>query len=122
MLNCCILIGRLTADPKFVAKGDKLYCKFSLAVQRNYKNSEGEIESDFIPCVAFNSIAENIYNFLSKGKKVRITGSLQSSDYVNSDGEKVYSLTLIVNEFEMLFPKEKTIEDYEKIFNEGGED
>lgn len=77
---------------------------------------------DFIPCVAFNSIAENIYNFLSKGKKVRITGSLQSSDYVNSDGEKVYSLTLVVNEFEMLFPKEKTIEDYEKIFNEVGED
>lgn len=37
------------------------------------------------------------------------------------NGEKVYSLTLVVNEFEMLFPKEKTIEDYEKIFNEGGE-
>lgn len=88
MLNRVVLIGRLTKDPelRYTPSGVAV-STFTLAVDRNFKNSSGERETDFIPCVVYRQLAELCANYLAKGKLASVDGRLQIRSYDGQDGQ-----------------------------------
>ena len=81
-MNKSILIGRLTADPELrQTQSGVSVCRFTVAVNRRYKNDKGEFDADFIPCVAWKQTAEFITRYFSKGKMIAIDGTLRSGNY-----------------------------------------
>lgn len=100
-MNIVILTGRLTRDPELkYGQSGKAYSRFSLAVDRPF--SKGE--ADFINCVAFGKTAELVGEYLRKGRKVGINGSLQMNRY-EVNGEKRTSYDVLVNSLEFLEAK-----------------
>lgn len=106
MINRAVLTGRLTRDVELrytqsgVAAGS-----FSLAVDRNFKNANNERESDFINCVIWRKSAENFANFTHKGSLVGIEGRIQTRNYENKQGQRVYVTEVVVENFALLEPK-----------------
>lgn len=80
----------------------------SVAVERPYTNSNGEKETDFINVVAWRKTAEIISNFTAKGSLVGITGRIQTRNYTNNEGRKVYKTEVVCDNFQMLEPKSVT--------------
>lgn len=78
MLNQIVLVGRLVSDPEIneTENGNKV-TNITLAVKRSYKNFNGEYETDFIPCIVWNKLAENTEEFCKKGDIVGVKGRLQ---------------------------------------------
>jgi len=103
MLNRVILTGRLTKDTELrytsngVATGS-----FSLAVNRGFKNASGDREADFINCVIWRKSAENFANLTHKGSLVGIDGRLQTRNYENQQGQRVYVTEVVVDNFSLL--------------------
>ena len=86
MLNQTVLVGRIVSDPEInETKNDKKVTIVPLAVQRSYKNEEGEYATDFIPCVLWQGIAENVVNYCTKGDLVGIKGRVQAREYTTED-------------------------------------
>ncbi|HFR3243411.1 single-stranded DNA-binding protein [Streptococcus suis] len=75
---------------------------FTLAVNRNRKNENGEREADFINCVIWRQAAENLANWAKKGALIGIVGSIQTRNYENQQGQRVYVTEVIANQFHML--------------------
>lgn len=89
MLNRIVLIGRLTRDPELrYTQNGVAVASFTLAVNRNYKNAQGEQEADFIDIVVWRGQAETCANHLSKGRLVAVEGRLQVRSYEASDGQR----------------------------------
>jgi single-strand DNA-binding protein len=107
-MNKIILIGRLSKDPelKFVPGTGTAITSFSIAVNRNFKNAQGNYEADFINCTAFLKTAENIANNFKKGNQIAIEGRLQVRNYQAQDGTKKYITEVVVNEFQFLDKKD----------------
>lgn len=103
-MNNVVLIGRLTRDPELSAVGvdGKVVAKFTLAVDRRYKNSQGEIETDFIPIVLWNKMAETASQYLSKGRLVCVTGRLEVKSYEGEDGIRKYYTDVVADDFQFL--------------------
>lgn len=103
-MNKIMLMGRLTREPeirwtKRSETEDAIVARFSLAVDRKYKsNNESAPTADFFNCVAFGSTGEFVDKYLKKGQKILVTGRVQNDNYTNREGEKVYSVTVIVEE------------------------
>lgn len=99
MLNSVELVGRLTKEPeaKSTTTGTTV-CGFSVAVQRNYKNANGEYDSDFINCVAFRNTAEFLDRYFHKGDPIIIKGAIQTRSYDDENGKKRYVTEVIANE------------------------
>lgn len=99
-MNKVILMGRLTRDPevRYQTNGDCI-AKISIAVDRRYKK-EGGPEADFFSCTAFKKTGEFIEKYLAKGSKVVLTGTIQNDNYTNGHGEKVYSVSIIIEDIE----------------------
>jgi len=89
MMNKVILIGRTTADPevKYTQSGVAL-ATFRLAVDRGFKNQQGERETDFIPITCWRRQAEIVGEYLKKGRLVAVEGRLQSRNFQTQDGQK----------------------------------
>lgn len=106
MINRVILIGRLTKDPelKYTSSGTAVGT-FSLAVNRQFTNSNGDREADFINCVIWRKSAENFANFTHKGSLVGIDGRLQTRNYENQQGQRVYVTEVVVDNFSLLEPR-----------------
>lgn len=103
-MNLVVLTGRLTRDPELkYGQSGKAYSRFSLAVDRPFQKGE----ADFINCVAFGKTAELIGEYLRKGRKVGIQGSLQMNRY-EVNGEKRTSYDVLVNNIEFLESKNAT--------------
>lgn len=101
-MNKIILIGRLTRDPETRCMKDKkstTVANFSIAVNRRFKR-EGEPEADFFNCTAFGKQADFVEKYLKRGIKMVIIGHMQNNNYTNKNGEKVYSVQVIVDEME----------------------
>lgn len=98
-MNKSILIGRLTKTPelKTTASGVSV-CSFTLAVNRRFKNANGEYETDFINCVAWRNGAELICKHFDKGSQFGIVGSIQTRSYDDKDGKKVFVTEVVVDE------------------------
>ena len=101
-MNKVILMGRLTKDPEVrYAQGDNSTCvaSFTVAVDRKY-NRDGEQTADFINCVAFGRLAEHVEKYYRKGLKTALTGRIQTRNYTNRDGKKVYITEVVAEELE----------------------
>ena len=103
LLNKIILIGRLTRDPelRYTPNGTAV-CNFSLAVERNFTNRDGEREVDFIDIVVWRRQAENCANHLAKGRLVAVEGRLQIRSYENSEGQKRRATEVVANNVQFL--------------------
>ena len=102
-MNKVILIGRLTREPEVrYSQHDSsmAIARFSLAVDRRYKKPGDEVTADFFNCTAFGKKAEFVEKYLKKGTKVVVTGRIQNDNYTNKDGQKVYSVQIMVEEIE----------------------
>ena len=98
-MNKCILVGRLTKDPEVRAsQGDNgtTITRFSIAVNRRFKNKEGVYEADFPNCVCYGKTAEFVDQYFKKGMAIGITGRLVTGSYTNKDGQKVYTTDVMV--------------------------
>ena len=103
MLNRVILTGRLTKDTELRYTGNGAATgSFSLAVNRGFKNANGDREADFINCVIWRKSAENFANFTHKGSLVGIDGRLQTRNYENQQGQHVYVTEVVVDNFSLL--------------------
>jgi single-strand DNA-binding protein len=100
-MNKVILIGRLTKDPdtKNTANGTTV-TKFTLAVDRRFKDANGQRQTDFISCLAWRQTATFISSYFHKGSKIAITGSIQTRNYDDNDGKRVYVTEVVVDEAE----------------------
>lgn len=109
MINNVCLIGRLTrpVDLRYTSNGTA-FGSFSLAIDRNYKKESGEKETDFINCVIWRKPAVNLSNFTKKGSLLGIEGRLQTRNYENKEGQKVYITEVLVENFSLLESKAVT--------------
>ncbi len=102
-MNQTCLIGRITRDPELKkTQSDKSVTSFTLAVNRTFKNANGEREADFINIVAWNKRADNIVQWCSKGDLISIVGSINTRNYENQQGQLVYVTEVIANNFQKL--------------------
>ena len=93
MLNRVILMGRLTADPELRQTQSGIsFVKFNIAVDRKFKNDNGEHQTDFISVTAWRKTAEFVSKYFSKGKMIIVEGSLRNNDYTDANGVKHYSM------------------------------
>lgn len=98
-------IGNLTRDPETTTSSNGTsICKFTLAVKRDFKNENGESETDFFNITVFGKIGDNCGKYLKKGSKCCVVGRLQSRSYDAQDGTKRYVTDIIANEVEFLSP------------------
>jgi len=103
MINRTVLVGRLTKDPEIrYTQSGVAVVSFTLAVNRQFTNSQGEREADFIGCTIWRKSAENFANFTNKGSLVGIDGRIQTSSYDNQQGQRVYRTDVIVENFSLL--------------------
>ncbi|EJF1304314.1 single-stranded DNA-binding protein, partial [Staphylococcus pseudintermedius] len=106
MLNRVVLVGRLTKDPEFrTTPSGVSVATFTLAVNRNYKNKNGEQQADFINCIVFRKQAENVNNYLSKGNLAGVDGRLQSRSYENQEGRRIFVTEVICDSVQFLESK-----------------
>ena len=97
MINRTILVGRLTRDPELrYTNGGAAVATFTIAVNRQFTNQNGEREADFISCVIWRKAAENFANFTHKGSLVGIDGRIQTRNYENQQGVRVYVTMVVV--------------------------
>lgn len=108
-MNIVALVGYLASDPEQrYTQSSTEVSNFRIAVNRNFKNSNGEQEADFINCVAWRKIAEVINKYGHKGMRAGINGRIQTRNYENNDGRTVYITEIVVENFEMLQSKNET--------------
>lgn len=105
-MNKVTLIGRMTKDPELIfGQGTgTAVCKFTIAVNRRFKK-EGQPDADFLPVTVFGKTAEATANYMTKGSQVGVTGSIQTSNYMNKENIKVYKTEVIADEVDFLDSK-----------------
>jgi len=103
MLNCVVLIGRLTKDPelRYTPSGVAV-ASFTLAVDRSWLNQQGEKEADFIPIVVWRKQAENCANYIGKGSLVAVQGRIQVRTYEAKDGQRRWVTEVIADNVRFL--------------------
>ncbi len=105
-MNKVILIGNLTRDPEYTTTASGIaMCRFTVAVSRRFKNTEGNYDTDFLNCVAWRNTADFCNNYAKKGMKVSVVGSIQTRTYDAEDGSKRYATDIVVDDVELLTPK-----------------
>ena len=105
-MNKVFLIGRLTRDPELRYTGSNTaVATFSLAVNRNFANQNGEREADFINIVVWRKQAENVKNYLQQGSQVAIDGRIQTRSYDDNNGQKRYVTEVVADNVEFLGSK-----------------
>ncbi len=113
-MNKVILIGNLTRDPELSETPNGVaVCRFSIAVSRDYSNSDGTRETDFFNVTVWRGRAEVCGKYLRKGNKVAVVGSLQNRSYEDKDGIKRNVTDIVASEVEFLTPKGASGDDGE---------
>lgn len=102
-MNTVILMGRLVKDPELkTTTGNVSVCAFTIAVDRKFKNANGERETDFLQCVAWRQEAEFITKYFHKGNRIMISGNIQSRNYTDKDGNKKSIVEIVVGSVEFV--------------------
>lgn len=105
-MNKVFLIGNLTKDPEMRStQSGVAVCNFSIAVNRRFKNANGQQETDFLNVIAWRQLAELCNKYLAKGRKVAVTGSIQTRTYEAKDGSKRTAWNIVADEVEFLSPQ-----------------
>lgn len=106
MINRVVLVGRLTKDPNYRQTPTGVsVASFTLAVNRTFTGSNGERQADFINCVVFNKQADNVSRYVHKGSLVGIEGRIQTRNYDNPQGQRVYVTEVVCDSVQFLEPK-----------------
>lgn len=107
-MNRVVLVGRLTKDVdlRYTAGGTAV-ASFTIAINRPFTNADGSKETDFINCIAWRKLAENTANFTKKGSQVAIDGMIQTRNYENSEGKRVYVTEVVSEHVRFLDKKEQ---------------
>jgi single-strand DNA-binding protein len=107
-MNKVFLIGNLTRDPELRQTPNGVsVCSFSLAVQRDYADNNGERVADFFNITVWREKGENCHKYLKKGKKACVVGTLQNRKYEDSDGAVRNVTEIIASDVEFLSPKDQ---------------
>ena len=103
-MNKAILIGRLTRDPELrYTSSNRAVCQFTVAIDRPFTNqSTGQREADFINVVAWDKTGENVGKYMSKGRLIAVEGRIQTRNYDNNEGKKVYVTEVIASNVQFL--------------------
>lgn len=129
-MNRVTLVGRLTAKPELRYTGSNLpYARFTIAVNRTFRNNDGQTEADFINVIVWRKQAENVCNFLDKGRLVSVDGRLQTGSYNDKDGNRRYTTDVVADSVQFLESKNSRVDggqstsepspyDYQDIPNE----
>lgn len=105
-MNKAILIGRLTKDPELKSTPTgRNVCQFAIAVNRPYTTDDGERKADFINCVVWDKLAENLNMYQKKGNQIAVEGRIQTRNYDDDNGRKVYVTEVIVSNISYLDTK-----------------
>lgn len=121
MINRAVLTGRLTRDPELKSTSSGIsVAVFTIAVNRQYTDANGNRGTDFISCVIWRKAAENFCNFTSKGSLVGIDGRIQTRSYDNKDGQRVYVTEVVVDSFALLESKKDRDNNNNGNFNSQG--
>ena len=104
IINKIILLGRLTKDPELrtVEAGDKVYTRFTIAVERSFKSADGERKVDFIPVSLWEKKAEIVCKYLKKGNFISLSGRLRMGSYDDKDGNKKYIAEVVAEDFKFV--------------------
>lgn len=105
-MNRAVLVGRLTKDIdlRYTSNGTAAG-NFTLAINRNFTNANGEREADFINCVVWRKAAETLANYTKKGSQIAVDGRIQTRNYENNQGQRVYVTEIVVENFTFLDSK-----------------
>ena len=113
-MNKVLLVGRLTRDPEMRTTGTRMVVtKFSVAVNHNFTDRNGERGVDYINCSAFNRQAENIAKYCKKGSLVSVEGSIRTGSYDAPDGTKKYTTDVACNQVNFLSTKNDNSNNFE---------
>lgn len=103
MINNVTLVGRMTDNAELrYTPNNQAVATFRLAVNRNFKSQNGEREADFINCVIWRQQAENLANWAKKGALIGIIGRIQTRNYENQQGQRVYETEVVADSFQLL--------------------
>ena len=107
-MNRTVLVGRLTKDVelKYTNNG-KAVANFTIAVNRPFKNPQGETEADFIMCQIWGKPAESLANYMSKGSQIGVDGRIQTRNYEGQDGKRIYVTEVVADNVQFLEPKKQ---------------
>ena len=101
-MNKVSLVGRITKEPELkLTSNQKSYCNFTLAVDRKFKDANGQRQADFINCIAWNQTATFICKYFHKGNRIGISGSIQTRSY-EKDGNKTFVTEVLAEEAEFV--------------------
>ncbi|RHM61867.1 single-stranded DNA-binding protein [Coprobacillus sp. AF33-1AC] len=105
MINRVVMVGRMTRDPELRRTGSgAAVTSFTLALNRNYNSADGQ-QADYIPCVVWNKVAENVERYCSKGSLVGVEGRLRSRSYDNAQGQRVFVVEVVCDSVQFLETK-----------------
>lgn len=108
-MNKVELVGRFTKDPESKLTANQVqYCQFTIAVDRRFKDSNGNRQTDFINCIAWKQTAVFIQKYFKKGNRIGIVGSIQTRNYDDENGQKHYITEVLVDEAEFVENTNKT--------------
>lgn len=124
MANHIIITGNITHDLEIKISGETKILNFTVAVRRKFKNKNGEYETDFIRCVAFNKQAELIEKYFKKGSPILVEGSLQSNTYETQTGEKRTAYNVVVEGIDFMGGKKEQTNttSFEQTMKQNGVD
>lgn len=107
-MNQVALVGRITKDPELrqLSEG-RVQTSFIIAINRNYKNSHGEIDADFVPCSVWGKLATNVVKYCGKGSLIGVGGRLQTRTYERDDGRRVFVIEVVAEEIRFLALKDR---------------
>ena len=119
MLNQVVLVGRLVSTPELeITEGGKKVSRITLAVPRNYKNMDGEYDTDFLDCTLWTNVAENTTEYCSSGDMIGVKGRIQSRTVEGQDGTKKRKTEIIAERVTFLASnpnkKKKTEEQHKE--------
>lgn len=124
MINRVVLTGRTTRDLELrITNSGTNVCSFTLAVDRNFKNKNGEREADFISCIAWKKTAEVMSQYVKKGSVIGVDGRIQTRSYDNRDGQQVYVTEVVVENFSFLSdpPKNSQVSKNNQSLNQSND-
>ena len=102
-MNKVELVGRLTKDPEVkLTSSQTQYCNFTVAVDRRFKDANGQRQADFINCVAWRQTAVFIQKYFRKGNRIGLVGSIQTRSYDDQNGQKKFITEVVVDEAEFV--------------------
>ena len=108
MINRVVLVGRITRDPETQQTNTGIpYVRFSLAVNRPFKDQNGERQADFINCVAWRAQAEFLQKFVKKGNQLAVEGRIQTNSYTDANGNNRQAFDILVESVSNLEPVSK---------------